>query len=59
MITKEEAFDDIIHKLEATANHFYGPNDKMWNILLKTRDKLKIEFSKECPGWWGGIDIKR
>lgn len=43
----QDAFDDIIHYIEATANNFYGPNDKMWNILLKTRDNLNPKFQKE------------
>lgn len=54
MTTKEEVFEDICYKLEATAVNFYSPcGDKrekeMWNLLLSTRDKLKKEFQKECP----------
>lgn len=43
----QDAFDSIIDHLQATANNFYGPNDKMWNTLLKSRDTLQIKFDKE------------
>jgi len=39
--------NSIIHILEATANHYYCPNDKMWNVLLKARDDIEDKIEKE------------
>ena len=38
------ANEELVHKLEVTANNFYDPmgkNIKGWNLLLGSRDKIK------------------
>lgn len=44
---KIDHLDDVIHVLEATANTYYCPNDKMWNVLLKARDNVSKDIEKE------------
>jgi len=45
-VKKINDLDELIYLLEATANVHYSPDDKMWFILLKTRDKLEKEKTK-------------
>jgi len=44
---KIDDLDNVIHVLEVTANVYYNPDDKMWNILLKSRDSVKKHIVKE------------
>lgn len=39
--------NNVIHVLEATANCHYSPGDKMWDVLLKTRDQIKGKIREE------------
>lgn len=38
--------DEIASKTEQFCNNMYSPKDKMWNILLGFRDKLRKEHDK-------------
>ena len=40
---KLDDLENVIHILEATANCYYNPNNKEWNMLLKFRDKFQKE----------------
>lgn len=40
IMNRIDQLDKCIHELEATANCFYSPDDKEWNILLSSRDKI-------------------
>jgi hypothetical protein len=44
---KIDDLDNVIHILEATANTYYNPNDKMWNHLLRARDSMQKHIDKE------------
>jgi len=44
---KIDHLDNVIHVLEATANSHYNPNDKMWNVLLKARDRVSKPIEDE------------
>ena len=44
---KIDHLDNVIHVLEATANAHYSPNDKMWDVLLKARDKISKPIEDE------------
>ena len=39
--------EECVHILEATANHYYDPDDKAWNILLKCRDRIQKLVDEE------------
>lgn len=47
LFEKVDKLDNVIHVLEATANCYYNPKDKMWNVLLGARDKIKKHIEKE------------
>lgn len=47
LFKKIDALDHVIHILEATANTYYSPNDKMWDVLLKARDKVSKPIEDE------------
>ena len=54
---KIDHLDDVIHVLEATANTYYNPNDKMWNVLLKARDNVSKHIEKEKIKLYKEVDI--
>lgn len=47
LFKKINDLDNVIHILEATANTYYNPNDKMWNVLLRARDKVSKPIEEE------------
>ena len=47
LFKKIDALDHVIHILEATANTYYCPNDKMWDVLLKARNKVSKPIEDE------------
>lgn len=53
---KIDNFSNVIHVLQATANNYYSPDDKMWNLLLAPKEKLEKEFDKENEESWKKID---
>ena len=55
---KIDDLDNVVHVLEATANVYYSVNDKMWNILLKARDKIKVHIEKEKMKLYKIVEIK-
>jgi hypothetical protein len=42
-----QRLDDVIHVLESTANVWYPTDSKMWIVLLRARDKLKVPIEAE------------
>ena len=44
---KIDDLDNVVHILEATANTYYNPDDKMWNHLLKARDSIQKHIDNE------------
>jgi hypothetical protein len=53
---KIDDLSNVIHILEATANVYYCPNDKMWNVLLKARDSIKKHIDREQAILYREID---
>jgi len=56
---KIDDLDNVIHILEATANVYYSPKDKMWNILLKARDNVEKYIEKEIKNLYKEVENKQ
>lgn len=56
LFKKIDDLDHVIHILEATANTYYCPNDKMWDVLLKARDKVSKPIEDEKKMLYKEID---
>jgi len=54
---KIDDLDNVIHVLEATANVYYCPNDKMWNVLLRARDNVSKHIEKEKMKLYREVDV--
>ncbi len=52
---KIDDLSNVLHILQATANTYYNPDDKMWNRLLKPKEKLEPFIDKEIIKIYGEI----
>ncbi len=52
-----DALDNVIHILEATANTYYSPNDDMWNVLLKARDRISTPIEEKKRKLYKEVEI--
>ena len=43
---REQKLSDLSSLSERVANNLYSPDDKMWNVLLKFRDKMESEAER-------------
>ena len=57
LFKKIDDLDNVTHILEATANTYYCPNDKMWNVLLKARDDVLNPIENEKMMLYKKIEI--
>jgi len=44
---KIDDLSNVIHVLEATANAYYSPGDRMWKILLRSRNNIRYDIGVE------------
>ena len=57
LFKKIDDLDNVIHILEATANTYYSPNDKMWDVLLKARDNVSKHIENEKKQLYKEVEI--
>lgn len=57
LFKKIDDLDNVIHILEATANTYYCSNDKMWDVLLKARDKISKPIEDEKKMLYKKVEI--